>query len=151
MSEINRRQFVQATVALACACCTCDAFAEAAKESGSKTVDCGSISDFSKDAVTDKWATSEKFFIVRHEGKIYAPSAICSHKRKQLKIKDGKIFCPGHGSKFDDMGVPTKGPASTPLYRYKVTKDEKGHLVVDKTKQFEEKEWDKEGAFVEIG
>ncbi len=155
MSELNRRDFVKATVALACACCSCellaaDAATAPAATTGAKTVDVGAMSDFSKDAVSDKWAKTDKFFIIRHEGRIYAPSSICTHKRNTLKLKEGTITCPAHGSKFTELGVPTKGPAKIPLYRYKITKDEKGNLVVDKTKQFDEKDWEQEGAFVKV-
>ena len=150
MAEMNRRQFVQATVALACAaCCTCEALAEGAGTS-SKVIDCGSVSDFAKDGITDKWVLKDRFFIVRNEGKLYAPTAICSHKGSTLKLREGTIFCAKHGSKFDENGEPTKGPAKLSLYRYKITKDDKGHVIVDKSKQFDERDWDNDEAAINL-
>src|SRR4051812_8876505 len=166
LDELNRRQFVAATAALAaaaaitCECC----LAEAADAKGdgkeekddknapeSKSVDAGKLSDYAKDGITDKFAKKpDKVFIIRHEGKLYAPSSTCSHRRCTVKLKEGALACPCHGSKFTEMGVPTKGPAKSSLIRYAVSTDDKGHVIVDKTKQFEEKDWEKDGAFIKV-
>ena len=157
MSNLNRRQFVAAAAAMACGaampCQWCmGAEAEQPKDDKpqSTTVDAGALSDYAKDGVWDKFAKSDKVLIVRHEGKLFAPSATCTHKKYTLRLKEGVIVCPGHGSRFTEMGVPIKGPAKVPLFRYGISKDDKGHVIVDKTKQFEEKKWDEEGAFLKV-
>ena len=150
MSDLNRRQFVIATVSTVCACAMGEICAAAGPTSTATTIDIGTPADYAKDGVTDKWSKTDKFFVVRNEGKLYAPSAICTHKRNTLRVKEGQIYCASHGSKFSLMGVPTKGPAKSPLYRYAITKDSKGHLIVDKTKQFDEKDWDKADAFLKL-
>ena len=155
MSDINRRDFVRATVALACLGCACDVLsaattAPAGSPSGGKTVDVGPLADFSKDGVSDKWAKNEKFFIIRQDGKLYASSSVCTHRRTILKVKDGEIVCPAHGSHFSGQGVPTKGPAKYPLYRYAISQNDAEHVIVDKSKQFEEKDWENERAFIKL-
>ena len=153
MSELNRREFViAATAAAACACAACDALAAGptTAPSGSKQVDVGKLEDFKKDGITDKFSKTERILVIRSEGKLYAPTSTCTHKNCAIKAKEGELVCPCHGSKYTLMGVPTKGPAKYPLYRYGISKDENGHVIVDKTKQFEEKKWDDEGAFISV-
>ena len=161
----NRRQFVIATAALTCAavaceCCAAEADAkEAEKEEKegagapeSKSVDAGPLANYNKDGITDKFSKKpDRVMLIRHEGKLYAPSAICSHKKCTIKIKDGSLACPCHGSKFTHDGKPTKGPAKTPLLRYAISTNESGNVIVDKTKTFEEKDWGNEAAFIKVG
>jgi cytochrome b6-f complex iron-sulfur subunit len=163
---LKRRQCVAATAALAaaaaitCECCAAEAADAKDDKKGekddknqpeSKSVDAGPLKDYAKDGISDKFAKKpDRVMIVRHEGKLYAPSAICSHKRCTIKVKEGALACPCHGSKFTEMGVPTKGPAKSALLRYAVSKDDKGHVIVDKTKQFEEKDWESDGAFLKV-
>ncbi len=108
------------------------------------------MSNFSKDGITDTWRWQHKFFIIHEDGRIYAMTAICSHKHNTLRLKDGHIVCPSHGSHFSDAGIPTKGPARLPLCRYGISQDASGHLIVDKSRRFEEKEWDQPGAFIPV-
>src|SRR5918995_978902 len=129
--EINRRKFViLATVAAAstaCAACFAEAAeapttAEGKKEEGKPpppnkgTVNIGKKSDYPKDGVSDKFAKSNRVLVVRHEGKIYAPTATCTHKNAALRVKDGVLVCPNHGSRFTIQGTSTKGPAKGSLY-----------------------------------
>ena len=46
------------------------------------------------------------------------------------------------------QGTSTKGPAKGSLYRYAIKVDDKGNLIVDRDKQFEEKQWDDPASFV---
>ena len=157
MSELNRREFVvvgAAAVACACAC----SVAEAADAPGGPNapaqskgpVDVGPKSNYAKDGVTDTWTKTQRILVIRNDGKIYAANSTCTHKNCAVRSKDGEIVCPCHGSRFSLEGTPTKGPAKISLYRYGISEDDKGHLIVDKSKQFEEKKWDDEGAFVKV-
>jgi cytochrome b6-f complex iron-sulfur subunit len=168
MPDLNRRQFVtvaSATVAAACAMCACGetVLAEEAPGGGSggkapttgpafaKTpVDIGPKSDYAKDGIVDKFAKSSRILVVTNAGKIYAPTATCSHKNCAVKLKDSVITCPCHGSKFSIEGTSTKGPAKASLYRYAVSVDDKGNVIVDRSKQFAEKDWDSEGASIKV-
>ena len=167
MSELNRRQLiVTAAVTAAAACCACE-LAQAAEAEGRQEgkdspalptgpafakgpVDVGPRSQYTKDGVTDKFAKSNRVLVVRHEGKIYAPTATCTHKNCAVKLKNDEITCPCHGSKYSIQGTSIKGPAKGSLYRYGISVNDAGHVIVDKSKQFEEKDWDKDGAYISV-
>ena len=161
--EMNRRQFVSLTVAAVAAtavCGACCGLAEAAEGGGAgptsgpsqalaKTpVDVGAKTDYASEGVYDKFNKSHRVLIIRHEGKIYAPTATCTHKNAVLRSKEGIIVCPSHGSRFSLQGTPIKGPAKASLYRYAISLDDKGHIIVDRAKQFAEKDWESEGASI---
>ena len=108
MSDLNRRQLIVtavATAAAAAACCTCE-LAQAAEAEGGEhrggesrpgpttgpafakgPVDVGPKADYSKDGVIDKFAKSNRVLVIRHDGKIYAPTATCTHKNCAVKLK----------------------------------------------------------------
>jgi cytochrome b6-f complex iron-sulfur subunit len=165
--EMNRRNFVAlATVtaaAAAAATCACDsAMAADAADSKSKppppnvgTVNVGKKSKYDKDGVSDEFAKKNRVLVVRHEGKIYAPTATCTHKNCAVKLKENaskekEIVCPCHGSKFTVQGTSTKGPAKGSLYRYAISVNADGDIIVNKEKQFAEKEWEQDGAFITV-
>src|SRR3954462_2110466 len=88
MPEMNRREFAVAAVAACAACAACGEIALAGEPPQppppgalDKTpVDVGPKSDFAKEGVNDTFAKSKRILVVTHEGKIYAPTATCSHK-----------------------------------------------------------------------
>jgi Rieske Fe-S protein len=162
-AELNRRDFVATAAALAAAvtACTCCGGAEALAETPStpgggnapsvtgNKVDAGPMTTYAKDGIWDNFAKSNRVLIVRAGDKVYAPSATCTHKSCAVRLKSpGQLACPCHGSKFDSTGKPQGGPAKASLLRYAVSIDDNQHLIVDKSKQFGEKEWDNEGASV---
>src|SRR4051812_41264059 len=134
MSDLNRREFVTIAAA-ACAACACSiAQAEEQAPGGPGaprtppppnvgTVNVGKKTKYDKDGVNDEFAKPKRVLVVRNEGKIYAPTATCSHKNCAVKLKGTEITCPCHGSKFSLQGTPTKGPAKTSLYRYGISVD----------------------------
>src|SRR5437868_824261 len=167
--EMNRRQFVSlgvAAIAATAACGACCGLAHAEEQHSAtggggpttgpsspfaKTpVDVGAKTDYASDGPYDKFNRSHRVLIIRHDGKIYAPTATCTHKNAVLKVKDGALVCPSHGSKFSLEGTHTKGPAKASLYRYAISTNDQGHLIVDRAKQFPEKEWDNEGASIKV-
>ncbi|MEA2709355.1 MAG: cytochrome b6-f complex iron-sulfur subunit [Phycisphaerales bacterium] len=168
--EMNRRNFVVlATVGAAVAACACesalaaDAPAGEGKEKESPkapppnvgTVNVGKKAKYDKDGVSDEFAKKNRVLVVRHEGKIYAPTATCTHKNCAVKLKENakqekEIVCPCHGSKFTVQGTSLKGPAKGSLYRYGLSVNADGDIIVDKEKQFSEKEWEKDGAFITV-
>jgi len=159
--QMTRRQFVVVTTTTAaCAACACGGAADAlaadapaAPAPAGMSFDVGTTADFAKDgAVVDKFAAKPNlFFVVRNGGKLYAPSAKCTHKGCGVKQKAGTLACPCHDSSFDLMGIPKGGPAKTSLIRYAITKTAEGRIIVDKSKQFDEKQWDDPAAFVKVG
>jgi Rieske Fe-S protein len=163
--DLNRRSFLLTTMAAACAAVACECCAaQAADEKDGKeekeekgpadstSVDAGPLTGYAKDGVFDKVAKKpDRVLLVRHGEKLYALSSICSHKKSTLRIKEGAIECPAHKSKFDSAGKPTKGPAKLPLTRFALSTNDKGNVIVDKTKTFEEKDWEQDGAFIKVG
>jgi nitrite reductase/ring-hydroxylating ferredoxin subunit len=159
-TDINRRDFLATAAAVTCACalgCPFAADALAADEDAGP-VDIGTAADFPKDGPYDKFAKKPtSLLVVRSEGKIYAPTAICTHKKSNLKVEEGEIVCPKHDSPFDNQGLPkpkTKDgdetPAKKPLVRYAIKKNTDGHLVVDKSKTFDKGQWDDPASFVKV-
>jgi Rieske Fe-S protein len=153
MHEMNRREFVIATTiaATACAVCTCSEVDAAPTSAPTGPIDAGELTSFSDDKITDKFAPKpNSFFIIRSGDRLYAPSATCTHKKCNLKLRDNMMACTCHGSKFSNAGEPTKGPAKIPLLRYGISVNDAGHVIVDKSKQFEPKDWEAAGSFVMI-
>jgi nitrite reductase/ring-hydroxylating ferredoxin subunit len=155
MSELNRREFVIAAACAAGACMLCGvagtAEAADAPAAGSATiVDAGPLTDYAKDGTYDKLAASKKVLLVRDGGKMYAMSAICTHKMGIVKLNGGTLECPKHHSKFANDGKVSKGPATAALFRHGISKNDDGHIIVDTSKKFGEKEWDKEGASLSV-
>jgi Rieske Fe-S protein len=166
MSDLNRRNFVTLAVAAAATCAACACEAQAQEKAGDAKekekpdpkkplpkgpFDVGPKASYDKDGVSDKFAKAERILVVRHEGKIYAPTATCTHKNCAVKLNAAKeIACGCHGSKFTVQGTSMKGPAKGSLGRYAIKVDEKGNLIVNRDKQFAEKEWDNAEAFVTV-
>ena len=168
--EMNRRNFVALTVAAAAATacareCTlaADAPAGEGKEKESPkppppnvgTVNVGKKTKYDKDGVSDEFAKEKRVLVIRHQGKIYAPTATCTHRNCAVKLKENakkekEIACGCHGSKFSVQGTSTKGPAKGSLYRYGISVNADGDIIVNKEKQYAEKDWEQEGAFLTV-
>jgi Rieske Fe-S protein len=154
MSDLNRREFVVLAAAATACACACGSDVVLGGEPPKTKLptgpfDCGPKTDYASDGIVDKFAKKERILIVRHEGKIYAPTATCTHKNCAVKLNPAKeIVCPCHGSKFSIQGTSTKGPAKGSLYRYAIKVDEKGNLIVNRDKQFAEKDWENPEAFI---
>jgi 3-phenylpropionate/trans-cinnamate dioxygenase ferredoxin subunit len=67
----------------------------------------------------------ERVCLVNYGGDIHAVGDECPHQGFPLSagelLPDGEIECVWHGARFDcRSGVPTRGPADSPLERYDV-------------------------------
>src|SRR5687768_8482253 len=137
---------IAAAAACACACgesaFAADEEAPPSKAPQPKTpFDIGPKSNYTKDGVTDTWTKAERILVVRNEGKIYAINSTCTHKNCAVKKKNEEMVCPCHGSKFSLHGTSTKGPAKGSLLRYALAVNDKGNIIVDRSKTFDEKTW----------
>lgn len=162
MSSVNRREFIGAALT-ACACALCPAIALGAENTtGTMTgapppaappagpVDIGAASDYAKGGISDKFA-SNGFFVAHENGKIYAISTVCPHKRGRIAsdtAAQGQLHCTKHKGIFDLNGNPISGPPKEALGRFGITKNDKGHLIVNTGQQIAVADWDKPGAFV---
>jgi len=157
MAEMNRRSFLFAAAAATAATVISLPVLQAAEgpttapaggNSGGP-VHAGTLADFDKDGVSDKFAKTNKFFIIRQDGKLYAVSSICSHARGAISVKGGVLTCGKHPGKFDLTGTPTGGPPKRPLARLAISKDG-DNVVVDTSKSFTKDEWEKPGAYITV-
>ncbi|HVT91069.1 MAG TPA: Rieske (2Fe-2S) protein [Tepidisphaeraceae bacterium] len=136
--ELNRRSFVKGAAAgVALVVLGSEALAQAENTK----VDIGKPSDFAAGSVSDKFAKSDKILIAHNGDKIYAMTAVCTHRKGTIVLKNDKFTCPSHNSVFSIDGKPTAGPARVALARHAISVNEKGILVVDKSKSFEEANW----------
>lgn len=78
----------------------------------------------------------QKVSIIRHGAKIGAISMVCQHLGCTVAASPTGYDCPCHGSKYDDMGNVTHGPALVSLFWFDVSLTPSGDLQVDKSKKF---------------
>lgn len=79
----------------------------------------------------------ERVCIVREGNKLAAISTTCTHLGCIVGISDTGFSCPCHGSRYDQDGTVTGGPAPKPLPWFKVTLAPNGEIEVDKNTQIE--------------
>jgi cytochrome b6-f complex iron-sulfur subunit len=75
---------------------------------------------------------SERICIVREGNKLAAISTTCTHLGCSVGISDTGFSCPCHGSRYDQDGNVTGGPAPRPLPWYLVRLAPNGEIEVDK-------------------
>ena len=56
----------------------------------------------------------------QHDDELWAVLSTCSHRGCEVKKLRTKFECPCHGSEYDLDGNVTRGPAPSPLERFKV-------------------------------
>lgn len=75
--------------------------------------------------------------VVREGNKLAAISTTCTHLGCIIGLSETGFACPCHGSRFDQDGNVTGGPAPRPLPWYKVTLAPNGEIEVDKDSEVE--------------
>jgi cytochrome b6-f complex iron-sulfur subunit len=78
----------------------------------------------------------QKVSIIRHGNQIGAISMVCQHLGCTVAASPTGYDCPCHGSKYDDMGNVTHGPALVSLFWFDIHPTPSGDLEVDKSKKF---------------
>jgi Rieske Fe-S protein len=128
---MNRRQFLVLTAA-AVAGTGCNTV----ENGGSSTVgeervvNAGPVGDYAADWVYSQFR-DEGFFVVRKGEKLFALSAICTHRKcKLIAESDRSFYCKCHGSTFSPDGRVTEGPARRDLPVLPASVDEHGQLLV---------------------
>lgn len=115
-------------------------------------VDIGAVTKFAEDGISEDF-TDRDFFVIRHQGCLFAASTVCPHMENTLSRDPEdptRITCSGHGSVFDGEGVVMVGPASTGLTRLGITVNKDGHAIVDPNKQFTQDKWTDKGCYIEV-
>jgi Rieske Fe-S protein len=113
-------------------------------------VDAGLLSSYNRDGISDKFAHSNRIFIIRDGGKLFAASATCPHRGALITLDNGNLHCKRHNSFFSIEGTVTDGPAKSSLPRYAISLDDKKHVIVDKSKSFKESQWDDPASFIDL-
>ncbi len=80
---------------------------------------------------------TERVCIVREGNRLAAISTTCTHLGCIVSIADTGFACPCHGSRYDQDGTVTGGPAPKPLPWYKVSLAPNGEIEVDKNSEIE--------------
>lgn len=106
----------------------------------------------SNNKVYENWKEGHSVWIVKENNRIYAIHAKCTHLgcTPNWFSDEGVFKCPCHGSQFRGNGVNFAGPAPRPLDRFNISIDKENTIVVDKSRVYTFKEFEKPGAFLEI-
>jgi nitrite reductase/ring-hydroxylating ferredoxin subunit len=154
--QMNRRELLAAAaVAATAACLGCLGSAATALGDDATTQpvqeDVGTVADYPADGITPTWLKTDHIAVIRHSGRIYACTSVCTHKGGILKTPDGVSFlCPRHHATFDIDGNVTKGPAKLPLNRFAISVNPAGHIIVDTSQQFTPDQWDNPASFIKV-
>jgi len=114
----------------------------------------GFPNDYEIGKVSERFKDTNGVWIVRDTEKIYALSTVCTHLgcTPNWLESDDKFKCPCHGSGFYKTGINFEGPAPRPLERFKITLNDDGEIIVDKTQKFQQEkgEWSDQESFVVV-
>ena len=126
---VNRREFMLLSAAAVAACCQpVTGFANAA--AGERVLDAGPVNNYTAPGVYTRYR-DQGFFVIRQGARLFALSAICTHRKCKVSAEDDRTFsCDCHGSTFDPCGKVTEGPARRDLPVLNSFTNDKGHLVV---------------------
>lgn len=128
--RITRRQFLILAACVAGGCETANDGGTPGADRG-RIVNAGSASDYAADGVYNNFR-DQGFFVIRRGDKLFALSAICTHRKCTLASEpDRSFYCKCHGSTFDAGGHVTKGPAKRDLPMLSAYTNEQGRLIID--------------------
>ena len=128
--NMNRRTFLAMSAAFAAGCSSTPGGFDLSDSNQPRTINAGPSSQYLADGVYPRYRDLG-VFIVRQGGKLFAISAICTHRRCKLNAEADKTFyCPCHGSTFDADGRVTEGPARRDLPVFEMSINEKDELLV---------------------
>lgn len=127
-SNMSRRQLLRWTGVLCAGCATGGGLLGATP--AGRIVDAGPAGDYAKDGIYGRFR-GQGFFVIRGNGKLFALSALCTHRQCKLTAEQDRSFsCACHGSTFDPTGRVTQGPAKRDLPCLPSRVDGRGHLLV---------------------
>ena len=148
--SINRRRFL--AIGSGCVLGAWGTATFAAAAGKLPTVDIGTLKDFAEDGISEKF-TAQDFFVIRHQGRLFAASTACPHMGSTLRRDPQdvtRIICGAHGAVFDAEGMVTVGPAASGLVRLGISLKDDGHVMVDPNKEFPQDKWTDKGCYLEV-
>jgi Rieske Fe-S protein len=86
-------------------------------------------------AGTVKKLDDKKVFISADKDGLYAISSVCTHLGCIVNVTDEGYQCPCHGSKFNENGKVTSGPAPRNLPWLEISRHVDGNLVVNAARE----------------
>ena len=84
---------------------------------------------------------NQKVAVIREGNKMAAISITCTHLGCIVGVADTGFACPCHGSRFDQDGNVTGGPAPKPLPWFELSMAPNGELEIDKGKEITAGKW----------
>lgn len=127
--KINRRHFLILSAGFI-AGCQATGNSVNSRNRKERLVDVGPAKNYDVNGVYSRFR-DQGFFLVHRNGKLFALSAYCTHRRCKLTAEsDGSFYCKCHGSTFDPVGQVTGGPARRDLPVLPTCTDERGDLRV---------------------
>jgi Rieske Fe-S protein len=126
---LNRRQFLLLTAGLATGCQAVNDGGNSPVSTG-RQINAGPAGNYAADGVYANFR-DWGFFIIRRGDRLFALSAICTHRRCKLNAEpDHSFYCKCHGSTFDAAGHVTQGPARLDLPILPASTNGQGQLIV---------------------
>ena len=126
--NLTRREFLLLTAGMVAGCKVVDGNSPASQK---RMVNAGPVGNYATDGVYNHFR-DQGFFIIRRGDKLFALSAICTHRKCKLTAEpDRSFYCPCHGSTFDPAGHVTEGPARRDLPTLLTDTNEQGQLFVN--------------------
>lgn len=114
----------------------------------------GVVSDFTIDAVDERYKQAYGVWVVRNSTGFYALSTTCTHLgcTPNWLSAERKFKCPCHGSGFYIDGINFEGPAPRPLERYMIGQGDDGQIFVDKSRRFQQEkgQWEDPDSFLRL-
>ena len=95
----------------------------------SRRFDVGSPAQFPSGSVT--FLPDRRLYVFNSADGFFAISSLCTHLGCNVKHIGQGFECPCHGSRFDENGRVTQGPAPQPLAWYAVSLSPREQLIVD--------------------
>lgn len=149
-AALTRRKFV-------CVSCGCglavSGMASRAHAAWGDPIEIGSLSSFTQDEISEKFIQSS-FFVIRHNGRLYAATASCPHEQNSLYVNTQnpqEILCSGHQTAFDPEGKPFPGGRTQEgLVRFGIAVDDRGMVRVDTNKRFTQEQWEEAGSYIAL-
>jgi len=152
--DMNRRDFVALAAGIAAAAVCAGALAPRVRgdDATSAAVPVGSLSDYPKDGLYMTYEKPHHIIIARESGSLYAMSSKCTHKGCDIKLAptNDHFICPCHHAQYDDAGKVLHGPAKAPLFRYPISVDSGGKILVDTTQPLGPDHWKDAGASISV-
>jgi Rieske Fe-S protein len=158
MAELNRRDFLAAATLTAAgvALCGCQAGGTAtASETQAKgpltgPLDAGPLKNYRGEHLVDRFAKSDHVLLVSENGRLFALSAVCTHRHCIVQARQSDLVCPCHGSTFTAEGAVTHGPARRALPRLALSQNAAGHVIVDRSHFLSPEQENAAGAFITL-